>query len=54
MKRFLIGALTLALAGPASAQTPSIGQLLQGLTSGNQTQDQGLREAFERGYQKGR
>jgi len=46
-----------ALAGglavvPASAQQPQ--QLLQGLLSGNQSQDQAVRDAFERGYQKGR
>jgi len=28
--------------------------LLQGLTTGNQSQDQALRDAFERGYQRGR
>ncbi len=44
----------LALVGPASAQAPNIGQLLQGLTTGNQNQDQALRDAFERGYQRGR
>ncbi len=46
--------LTLASAIPASAQTPNVQQLLQGLTTGNQSQDQALRDAFERGYQKGR
>ena len=54
MYRIMIAALGLALAGPASAQTPGVGQLLQGLTSGNQSQDQAIHEAFERGYQKGR
>jgi len=39
---------------PLAAQTPNVQQLLQGLTTGNQGQDQGLRDAFERGYQKGR
>ncbi len=39
---------------PLAAQTPNVQQLLQGLTTGNQSQDQGLRDAFERGYQKGR
>jgi len=46
--------LTLALATTAFAQNPNIGQLLQGLTTGNQGQDQALRDAFERGYQRGR
>ena len=44
----------LAFAVPAKAQVPNIQQLLQGLTTGNQGQDQGLRDAFERGYQRGR
>jgi hypothetical protein len=38
----------------AAAQTPDVRQLLQGLLSGNQVQDQALHEAFERGYQRGR
>ncbi len=46
--------LGLALAGPAAAQMPNVQQLLQGLTTGNQGQDQALRDAFERGYQRGR
>ncbi len=44
----------IALAGPAAAQVPNVQQLLQGLTTGNQGQDQALRDAFERGYQRGR
>ena len=44
----------LAFAVPATAQVPNVQQLLQGLTTGNQGQDQGLRDAFERGYQRGR
>ncbi len=40
--------------GPVAAQVPNVQQLLQGLTTGNQGQDQALRDAFERGYQKGR
>ena len=36
----------------ARAQNPS--QLLQGLLSGNQNQDQAVREAYERGYRQGR
>ena len=46
--------LALVLTTPAMAQNPNIGQLLQGLTTGNQGQDQALRDAFERGYQRGR
>ena len=42
------------LATPAVAQVPNVQQLLQGLLSGNQGQDQSLQEAFERGYQRGR
>jgi len=48
------GVLALALAAPAAAQIPNVQQLLQGLTTGNQGQDQALRDAFERGYQRGR
>ena len=43
-----------ALAAPAMTQVPNVQQLLQGLTTGNQSQDQALRDAFERGYQRGR
>lgn len=52
----VIGAIILGLTitSPVAAQTPNVQQLLQGLTTGNQTQDQALRDAFERGYQKGR
>lgn len=46
--------LGLAISGPAAAQVPNVQQLLQGLTTGNQGQDQALRDAFERGYQRGR
>lgn len=46
--------LGLALSSPAVAQVPNVQQLLQGLTTGNQSQDQALRDAFERGYQRGR
>ncbi len=47
-------AATLAMAHPAVVQAQNVQQLLQGLTTGNQNQDQALRDAFERGYQKGR
>jgi len=46
--------LVFAFANPAVAQAPNVQQLLQGLTTGNQNQDQALRDAFERGYQRGR
>lgn len=55
MQRVVIATLLgLALAAPAAAQVPNVQQLLQGLTTGNQNQDQALRDAFERGYQRGR
>jgi hypothetical protein len=55
MQRIVVATLLgLALAGPATAQAPNVQQLLQGLTTGNQSQDQALRDAFERGYQRGR
>jgi hypothetical protein len=41
------------VAVPALAQTPDISRMLQGLTTGNQNQDQSLREAYERGYRAG-
>ncbi len=41
------------LTAPALAQAPDIGRMLQGLTTGNQSQDQALREAYERGYRAG-
>jgi hypothetical protein len=44
----------LLLIVPAAAQSPNVQQLLQGLMTGNQGQDQALRDAFERGYQRGR
>ena len=44
----------LVVATPVAAQVPDVGRLLQGLTNGNQNQDQALRDAFERGYQRGR
>ena len=55
MKRILGAALFgLAICHPAAAQMPNPQQFLQGLTTGNQNQDQALRDAFERGYQRGR
>jgi hypothetical protein len=47
-------ALGLLVSSPLAAQTPDISKMLQGLTTGNQNQDQALRDAFERGYQRGR
>jgi hypothetical protein len=47
-------AITLGLASvSALAQAPDVGRMLQGLTTGNQNQDQALREAYERGYRNG-
>jgi hypothetical protein len=56
MQRIIVAILLLGLsmARPAVAQAPNVQQLLQGLTTGNQGQDQALRDAFERGYQRGR
>ncbi len=55
MRRIIVATgFALAFAGPAAAQGPNVQQLLQGLTTGNQGQDQALRDAFERGYQRGR
>ncbi len=51
---FAAALLGAAFATPASAQVPNVQQLLKGLTNGNQDQDQALRDAFERGYQRGR
>ncbi len=52
--RFAVAAalVALTLATPAGAQ--GMQQLLQGLTSGNKNQDDAVRQAYERGYQKGR
>ncbi len=55
MRRTIMATLlALAFASPAAAQLPNMQQMLQGLTTGNQSQDQALRDAFERGYQRGR
>lgn len=48
----MTAALICAAPSLARAQNPS--QLLQGLLSGNQNQDQPVREAYERGYRQGR
>jgi hypothetical protein len=42
-----------ALATPALAQAPNWQQSLQGLVTGNQNQDEALRQAYQRGYQRG-
>ena len=44
----------LLLATPALAQGPNLQQMLGGLLTGNQAQDQSLRDAYERGYRHGR
>jgi hypothetical protein len=55
MRAAVVIALALALPTAALAQqSPNVGQMLQGLMTGNQGQDQALRDAFERGYQRGR
>jgi hypothetical protein len=50
----VVVALALALPAASAQQSPNVGQMLQGLMTGNQGQDQALRDAFERGYQRGR
>ena len=53
MRPAVVAALAaLTLATPAAAQ--GVQQLLQGLTGGNKNQDDAVRQAYERGYQKGR
>ena len=47
-----LAAGTLA-AAPAFAQSSSPQQMLQGLLTGNQSQDQAVRDAYERGYRAG-
>lgn len=42
------------IAGPALSQSPNTAQILQDLTTGDQSRDQVIHEAFERGYQHGR
>lgn len=54
MRTSIILAAAIALAVPAAARAQNPGQLLQGLMTGNQNQDQAIRDAYERGYQKGR
>lgn len=46
-------ALVAGLAQPAAAQI-DIQQFLQGLMTGDPREDQALRNAFERGYERGR
>lgn len=41
------------LTTPALAQTSSPQQMLQGLLTGNQSQDRAVRDAYERGYRAG-
>ena len=50
----LLGA-ALALPAAAHAQSaPGLQQTLQGMFTGNQNQDDALRQAYQRGYQRGR
>ncbi len=44
----------LLFAAPPLARAQNPTQMLQGLLSGNQNQDQALRDAFDRGYRAGR
>ena len=53
-KLITLGLLSLSVAFPVAAQAPNPSQFLQGLLSGNQGQDQAVRDAFERGYRRGR
>lgn len=45
---------TVAVAQSTSNQAPDWKQTLGGLLSGNQDRDEALRQAYERGYQRGR
>ena len=47
-------AAIIALSAPTLASAQNLPPVLQGLMSGNQNQDRAVREAYERGYQKGR
>lgn len=47
-------AASLAFAGPTIAHAQSVPQVLEGLMTGNQDRDRAVRDAYERGYQKGR
>jgi hypothetical protein len=46
-------ALSVPAALPAMAQSPNVQQFLKGLTTGDESHDQAVRDAFERGYQRG-
>jgi hypothetical protein len=51
----MIGATLMLPVAAAQAQSaPGWQQTLQGLMTGNQNQDQSLREAYQRGYDRGR
>lgn len=54
MHRIAMAVIGVALATPALAQAPNWQQSLQGLVTGNQNQDEALRQAYQRGYQRGR
>jgi hypothetical protein len=51
MSALLLGSV---LATPVAAQAQNLQQLLGGLLTGNQQQDQAVREAWHRGYDRGR
>ena len=54
MRPVAMAVIGMALVTPALAQTPNWQQSLQGLVTGNQNQDDALRQAYQRGYQHGR
>ncbi len=47
-------AVAVMLAFPVAGQAQDMQRMLGGLLTGNQNQDQAIRDAYERGYQKGR
>ncbi len=47
-------AALIALSSPTLANAQNLPPALQGLMNGNRDQDRAVRDAYERGYQKGR
>jgi hypothetical protein len=54
MRRLALAALGASLALPAMAQPSDWQQQVQGLFTGNKNADDAVRQAYERGYQRGR
>jgi len=54
MRTIAASVILLGLAGPPAMAQGNVQQMLGGLLTGNQNQDQALRDAYERGYQRGR